>query len=324
MHSLTKKELSVLPSHNIFFTKDDCKTLIINKDIRLITSKPVKTPFAFDSIVLSVNAKFNKGAALLLQCAVKTDKEWSAFYNIAYISNEYKKSFSLNKDAFAHVDTDTILPVKPANYFKFKITVLGKADVFGAAAALTNAAASYDAEFATDSLEEQPAQVELKPISQYQYADKKLQGRLCSPASLAMVLNYWGKKTNLEEAAKGVYDNNADIYGNWTLNTAYAAQRGLRAFVLRCSSLAQAEGEILCGRPLIASIAYKTGKLKGGAVKETKGHIVVICGFDEEGNIIVADPAAKDAASVKRIYGRKEFALAWLKNKKGLAYAIGE
>lgn len=324
MHSLTKKELSVLPSHNIFFTQDDCQVLIINKDIKLITSKTVKTPFAFDSLVLSINAKFDKGAALLVQCAVKTGKEWSGFYNIAYISGDYKKSFCLNKDAFASVDADTIFPAQPANSFKFKITALGNADVFGAAAALTNAAASYDEEFATDTLEQQPAQLELKPISQYDFADKKLQPRLCSPASLAMVLNYWGKKTTLEQTAKGVYDDNAAIYGNWMLNAAYAAQRGLNAFVLRCSSLAQAEGEVLCGRPLIVSIAYQKGALKNAAVSQTAGHLLVICGFDKQRNVIVMDPAAKTAKTVKRIYDRKEFALAWLKNKKGLAYAMGE
>ena len=52
--------------------------------------------------------------------------------------------------------------------------------------------------------------------------------------------------------------------------------------------------------------------------------MVVICGFDAEGNVIVMDPAAKTEKEVRRVYDRKQFASAWIKNKKGLAYAIGE
>jgi hypothetical protein len=58
--------------------------------------------------------------------------------------------------------------------------------------------------------------------------------------------------------------------------------------------------------------------------KETKGHFVVITGFDKRGDIVTLDPAAPSAKKARTVYGRKEFAAAWLKNKKGLFYFIWE
>lgn len=321
MSCLSKKQLALLPATNIFFTEEDLQPAVINKDFSVIVSKSVKAPFLFDSLVMSLSAKLNKNAAILVQASVKTSKGWSAMYKLAYISNNYKKSFDAKQDEYARVNIDTLLTKEPAQYFKYQITVLGKAKLTLAAAALTKAKAKYDKSLALETLDLRDFELSLKPISQIQ-SGGKLKNRICSPVSLAMVLDFYGKKTALEEIIAGVYDENSKIYGNWPINTAYGAQLGLNACVLRCCSIAQAEGEIYKGKPVIASIAYKAGKLKKAAVKETEGHIVVITGFDKDGNIIVMDPAAKTATQVRRVYDRAEFAEAWLKNKKGLTYAL--
>ncbi|MEW6040970.1 MAG: C39 family peptidase, partial [Elusimicrobiota bacterium] len=72
----------------------------------------------------------------------------------------------------------------------------------------------------------------------------------------------------------------------------------------------------------IASITFGPKELKNSPLNNTKGHLVVIRGFDKKGRVIVNDPAAPDATSVERIYDRKEFARAWIKNKLGTSYVI--
>jgi len=314
---LSQKQLAVLPAHNIFL---HAKAQAVNKNISVIISKPVKAPFLFDSLVLSVCAKLDKGGAVLAQAAVKTDKGWSGFYKLFYISRDYKKTFSAQNDAFAKTDIDTIIPKGKAQYFKYQITILGKAKISNICAALTRAGAKYDESLALETLDLKDFVLPVKPVLRTQIKDKKLAARICSPAALTAVLNYHGAKTNLPQVMKGVYDENAKIYGAWPLNTAYAAQLGFKTAVVRCSSLAQAEGEILQARPLIASIAYKKGQLKNAPVAQTAGHLVVIAGFDKNGNILAADSAAK--TPVLHVYERRQFARAWIKNKKGLAYAV--
>jgi len=320
--TLPKKQLALLPSTNIFLSDAKLKPLKVSKDLSVIVSKPVTAPFAFDSLVLSINAKLQKDSAILLQAAVKTEKGWSGLYKLAYISTNYKKTFDAKEDEFAKVDIDTLVTKDPATHFKYQITILGKAKVNMLCAALTNAQGVYDEELALETLDLKDFEIPVDPISQMEFEDRDLANKICSPAALTAVMNYYGKKTSLKEALCAVYDNNAKIYGTWPLNTAYAAQLGLNAFVVRCCSLAQAEGEIYKGRPLIVSLGYKKGGLKNAPLSATAGHLLIVTGFDKDGNVIALDPAAKTAADARRVYNRAQFAEAWLKNKKGLAYAI--
>lgn len=302
---------------NIFL---NAKIQTVAKNLSVITSKPVKAPFLFDSLVLSVCARLDKDSAVLAQAAVKTDKGWSGLYKLFYISQNYKKTFAPQNDAFAKTDIDILLPKNKAQYFKYQITILGKAKISNICAALTRAEAKYDEDLALETLDLKDYALPVAPVLSRQIKDKKLAARICSPAALTAVLNYYGAKTNLPQTIKGVYDENAKIYGAWPLNTAYAAQLGFKTAVVRCSSIAQAEGEILQTHPLIVSIAYKKGQLRNAPLAQTAGHLVVIAGFDKNGNIIAADSASK--TPVLRVYDRRQFARAWLNNKKGLAYAV--
>lgn len=324
MPHLSKKQIALLPVYNTIFTKEQLSATAKFKGFYVIASKAIKAPFDFDSLVLSLSAKLGKDSAVLLEAAVKTEKGWSGLYKLCYISADYKKTFNPQKDAFAKVEGDILKPIKKAFSYKYQITVLGKADINFLSVAFTKSGAKYDSVLAMETLDLRDFEIPLEPVSQMEFDDKKLRSRICSPTCVNMLLNFYGKKVSLEETLKGVYDEEAEIYGSWPLNTAFAAQQGLGAGVVRCSSLAQAEGELYKGRPLIVSIAYKEGALKNAAIKQTQGHLVIITGIDAGGNIIVVDPAAKTAASTRRIYDRKQFASAWLKNKKGLAYAIGE
>lgn len=322
--SLSTKQLALLPVHNIFQTKEDLKQEEVNKELSVILSKAVKAPFHFDSLVLSVSAKLNKKSAILVQAAVKTSKGWSGMYKMFYISADYKKTFNNKPDEFAKIDTDILLPKEPVQYFKYQITVLGKANINLVCATVTQAKQKYNAALALETLDLKDFVLPFTPISQMEFKDKNLKNKICSPAAVAAVLNYYGKKVTLEETTAAVLDQNTAAFGTWPFNTAFAAQQGLNSCVVRCSSLAQAEGEIYQGRPVIVSIAYKAGKLKGAPVKETKGHLVTIIGFDKNGNVVAADSAAKTAKQAIITYDRKEFAQAWIKNKKGIAYAIEE
>ena len=322
MQNLTSKQRALLPCANILHTTKQFKTLKINKDISLITSNAIKTPFVFDRLVLSVSAKLDKKAAILLQASIKTADGWSSFYKLSYISQGYKKSFAEQKDKFAKTNIDELLIKKGASAFKYKITILGKAKIDLISVSVCKKGAKYDKTLAEETLDLKHFELDLKPLSQKEFEDKKLRNIICSATSVAMVLDYYGKLTSLKDVCYGVKDEQTGIFGNWPLNIAYASQQGLKGAVLHCASLAQAEGEILQARPLIVSIAFKNSALKNSPQKQTEGHLVVIAGFDEKGNPIVYDPAAPTAKSVRRIYDRKQFAVAWLKNKKGLAYAL--
>jgi hypothetical protein len=161
----------------------------------------------------------------------------------------------------------------------------------------------------------------------------------CSPTSTAMVLDYWRSgpteretawvdpadaDPQVDHAARMVFDYAYDGAGNWPYNTAYAGTRGLDAFVTRLRSLTEAEQFIKAGIPLVASLSFEA-KDMDGAGYGTNGHLMVIVGFDRNGDVVVNDPASHLIPSndqVRFTYKRAQFENAWIPHSGGLVYVI--
>jgi hypothetical protein len=146
----------------------------------------------------------------------------------------------------------------------------------------------------------------------------------CSPTSTSMIVGYWAKdggpcEPRVRAAVDGVFDWIYDGHGNWPFNTAYAATRGLEAWVTRFRSLAEAEPWIAAGVPVGVSYAWKAGELTGAPVRSSGGHLGVLVGFDGNGDPVVNDPAGKGDA-VRRTYRRAEFENVWVTHSGGTAY----
>jgi hypothetical protein len=161
----------------------------------------------------------------------------------------------------------------------------------------------------------------------------------CSPTSTAMVVDFWGAGPTAAETAwvtppvdpqvdftaRNVFDYTYDGAGNWPFNTAYAASRpGLRGFVTRLRSLTEAEAFIAAGIPLVVSVSFSKGELKGAGYS-TNGHLMVIRGFTATGDVIANDPASHliaDDTQVRVIYDREQFENVWVPHSGGIAYVI--
>jgi hypothetical protein len=157
-----------------------------------------------------------------------------------------------------------------------------------------------------------------------------------------MVVEYWNAGPNAAEtswvtsqiqgetdpqvdfAARNVFDYTYDGAGNWPFNTAYAATRGLRGFVTRLRTLTEAEEFIAAGIPLVVSVSFKKGELKGAGYG-TNGHLMVIVGFTADGNVVCNDPASHlipDNGQVRVTYDREEFENVWAPHSGGIVYVI--
>ena len=158
----------------------------------------------------------------------------------------------------------------------------------------------------------------------------------CSPTSTSMVLAYWGTGPTAQDyawveatyadpwvdyAARNTYDNNYEGCGNWPFNSAYAGRFGLDAFVTRLRSFNEVEKFIEAGIPVVVSCAFKKGQIPG-ADYNTNGHLLVIVGFTENGDVVMNDPAAVDDAAVRKVFGRPQFETAWRNTSGGIVYII--
>lgn len=283
---------------------------------------------AFDELIPSWNADTLPGSRLTLEARARLNGRWTRYYSYGqWSSGETPKRSSQNgqSDADGQLLTDTLRLKSRADAYQFRLTLQAAPNGAGPDVRLLAFTAS-DRSRRTEAAGTpgNPAlwgrELKVPPRSQMLYPDG---GEVwCSPTSTSMILAFWGKNVTVPQAAKGTYDAAYEGTGNWPFNTAYAGTFGLRAYVTRLGSLADAERFVAAGIPLAVSAGWKKGELPGASIAATDGHLMVLIGFDKAGNPVLNDPAGPDDTQVRRVYPRAAFERLWLTHSGGLVYVI--
>ena len=304
---------------NLLHTPADIADKTVTDGIQTVVSRVFKTPFPFSSFVLSAGFRSPADGWLLLEAQVCVKEKWSGFYKLGLLSGKMKSSFSAQEDAFGRVATDELVLSAPAEAYRYRLKLFGGAEVTSLAVTAVSASFAYDEKSAA-RLPAGSFEHEVTPISQMEqtHPDRR---RICSPTSLCMALNALGIKTALKDLLEEVFDQTAGIFGNWVFNVAAASARGAEAYVRRFSALSELKNFVAEDSLVVASIGYNRGELANAAIEHTPGHLVLIRGW-KDGKVLVADPAALKKDLVLRAYDAREFAKAWLCNKKGAAYVV--
>ncbi|RKT77859.1 peptidase C39-like protein [Terracoccus luteus] len=160
----------------------------------------------------------------------------------------------------------------------------------------------------------------------------------CSPTSTTMLLEHWGHAPTADETAwvgdrpdpavvhavSRVYDAAFAGAGNWAFNAAYAATRGLRAYVTRLRDLTEVEAFVAAGVPVVVSVAFEPEQLDGAGYG-TSGHLLTVVGFTPEGDVVSNDPNSHRIPSndeVRTVYRRDQFERVWLGTNGGMTYVM--
>ena len=159
------------------------------------------------------------------------------------------------------------------------------------------------------------------PYRSQRSAGPDISSECCSPTSVAMVMAYRGVDRPTRLLAQRIRDPLHKIFGNWPRAVQGAFVDGVPGYITRFSNWDQVKRQIAAGQPLIISIAAGVGELRGAPYSSTTGHLIVLCGFDAQGDIEVNDPGAKNAAVGQRVYFREDIEKAWLR-RGGTAYVL--
>ena len=303
------------------------------------TSPEISTAFSYKEAIASWNASTPAGSWVEVQFRAQYGTRWSKWYILGIWASDYStiRRHSVqsqgDSDGFVAVDTFVSSNKKAeTNKFQLKLRLFSKDGAV--TPSVRNASVAYSTSPPKSAVippNDHPlwnTGLDVPECSQMVYPDG---GEVwCSPTSTSMVLGYLNQggednvscENRVRAAVDGVYDWIYDGHGNWPFNTAYASTFGYESYVARFTSLAKAEEFVAAGVPVIISIAWGKGDLTGADIESTNGHLLVMVGFDANGNPLVNDPASPDNASVQKLYLRSEFEPLWLQASGGTVYLI--
>ncbi|MVN85188.1 peptidase C39 family protein [Deinococcus sp. HMF7620] len=285
------------------------------------TSAPLMAP-AFDELVPSWNAVTPGRGSVSLEVRARMGNTWTRYFSFGtWSSAGDRSSLGGQQDAAGQMLTDTLRLRGKAATFQYRVTLRGAGTGVSLLAFNTSDRARRASGLGTPGDRALWGKVLNVPArSQMLYPNG---GEVwCSPTSVSMLLAHQGIQVTVPQAAAATFDRAYDGTGNWPFNTAYAGSFGLRAFVTRLPNLAQAERFVAVGVPLAVSLGWGAGELPGAALPTSSGHLMVLVGFDAQGNPVLNDPAAPTDAGVRRTYPRAAFEKLWLTHSGGLAYVI--
>lgn len=277
----------------------------------------------FDELIVSWDAERPLNGSYLIQVSLLTS-EWSPWFDYAFWGkcDQYTCKQSLHDiDVQVYQDAVEVLQGAKASGFRIRITANETASLSGFRRLHTSAIDRDKHTVSFTPSKNISVNLQVKGLSQIALADERCL-RLCSPTSTTAVINFLSGNRDLSptEFANSIYDSAFDIYGNWILNTAHASHllgESWCCSVARLTDFNQIIDQLIQGYPVIVSIR---GPLIGGALPYESGHLVVVTGYDSEGqSVFCMDPAfpADDLTCVQ--YPLNEFLIAW-QRRQGLAY----
>ncbi len=284
----------------------------------VFTSPRIDPPFRWSEAVLSWNAPTN--LALVIEALpdgaprAYTLGKWCADTNAAP-----RSSVAGQRDGWGKVDTDTLVTSRPAGALRVRVRARSiDAREIGATTVRIGISLLAAADFIAPPPANRAAwgkSLEVPVRSQADYPEGVQSW--CSPTSLTMLHEWWRAhglpgiaEADVRDTARGVDDPAWPGTGNWPFNTAFAGQQpGLSACVARLAGIADLEAWIAAGRPVAASVSY--AQLKGGPWPlPGDGHLVVVGGFTETGDVRINDPGVR-RERVSRVVPRATFDRAW-------------
>ena len=278
----------------------------------------------FTEVIPSWNIKHSSRSQFIIELRGKRFGIPTAWYQMADwtldASTNPRTSLNGQKDADATVSTDTVIFHQPMDSVDLRIT---SKIADGERPILDLVSVSFSGTILDEpaSVTKSAAWGKVIPMAK-RYQNRYPDGhRLCSPTSTSMLLREAAKRTgqavdrDVPAVVPGLYDAGYDGAGNWSFNAAFYGQfDGLTGYVSRFGKIADLELFIERGIPLAVSVDLN--RFRGTPKPVDSGHLVVLVGFQKNGDPVFLDPAVSN--EVQTTYLRANFDSAWKRSGRAV------
>lgn len=341
-----KVDIATLPAeegglgNKLAATPNDVHALILDDPVSFADSEPgrltsriIETEFPFNDLLPSWNVDVPPGAAFAVEIRVgrREGDFWTPFYFLgAWGRREGLKGKHL-RDENGFINIDYFQSSK--KYDRIQYRFLLEAGEGGRWPAPRRVGLAYsntlnDAELARKfrkPVDPGPKEKWTRrlpvPFRSQKWEDASIRGLICSPTSVSMVLEYRGIKRPTVEVCKTIYDPAYRLYGNWWRAVQGAYTYGVPGHIERFGDWNAVKRYIAAGQPIIASIRIQKGEMSHDPNRRSNGHLMIIAGFDENGDVLVNDPAGQTTEIGVTTYKRADMDKVWLA-RGGVGYIL--
>lgn len=300
------------------------------------TSREIAAAFPFNEVVPSWNVDVPRGCGFYVELRFhRADRdEWTAYYYLGSWGAVPGVEHKVVRDDRGVVHTDCFQSALLFDRMQYRVHLFGgDAGAAERGTTLRRFALAYsntrnDAELARRvrrAVDPGPPSRWTRrlpvPFRSQKAEAAELRGSICSPTSTSMVMEYRGVREPTTTMAKIIYDPEYGIYGNWSRAVQGAYVCGVPGYIERFGDWDAVKLHIAHGQPVIASIRAAQGELRGAPYRRSGGHLLVITGFDEHGNVHVNDPAGATAEQGVVTYAREDVEAVWF-GHGGVGYVL--
>ena len=326
-----KNDFNLGEFENTIISPDFSESIKLNPEYKegSFLSPAAEPSFPFNEAVISWNIKTYKDTFLEFYIRTQSKNKWSNwFFAGRWMNNKDKKNKScilkINsanyniKNEIGFIDIDTLRLFKPAEKIQVKVLFHSNKENLSAYVKMLSISVSSN-ESKSKKNKRTSSNNLIKPIllnvpfMSQGWEKDDISGSICGPTSITMIMKYYNINISLRDTSDYCYDIKNNLYGNWSFEVACASEYGIYGYVTRLNSLFDIYKELIKGHPVITSIEYNKGELTGSPKDFSEGHLLVVKGFDNSGNVIVNDPAFMHEKDGYRTYKQKEFEHIWQK-----------
>lgn len=334
-------------ANNLFRTPNDVHRLItqvfpdgIKADLakdsanRDYTSPVVATEFPFNDLLLSWNIDVPEGSGFYVEVRVgrKAGEFWSPFYYLGGWGKFTAPATKVLKDVNGRINVDYFQSEHAFDRIQYRVVFFADDPSrppvmrrFSLAYSNTLNDAALAAKF-RKTVEAGPKEKWARrlpvPFRSQNWESDELRGSICSPTSLSMVLEYRSVKRPTVDVCKTVYDADHRMYGNWWRAVQAAWVYGVPGYLERFGDWNAVKRHIAEGQPIIASTRTEKGQLRHAPnYGSPEGHLIVITGFDADGNVLINDPAMRTVEKGLSTYHPEDVEKIWF-DRGGVGYIL--
>lgn len=272
----------------------------------------------FTELLASWHVEGAPDAPARLEVRVGDARGWTPWLTVAEHGPGLAALPAQRKHGPVRVDVDVLLSERPMTHAGWRVLVPAGSDARVRGVWLTTTARAPEADPRGGPA---PAsRVWDVPFVAQREAGEALGGRVCGPASTAMVMRAHGVERPLAQVAAAAYDPAFGIYGNWIRNTAATSREGVPLIATRLESWSALAAALERGPVVISLPPFDAESLPEAGYASVNGHLLVVRGLDGAGGVLVSDPAHRSREAGERVYPVDRLTRLWLGRKRGTAY----